>query len=257
MRIAVTRPVPESIASCELTHLERVPINYSRAAAQHRAYEALLEGLGYELRRVPAAHDLPDSVFVEDVALVLDEAAVITRPGAASRRPERDAVAAVLSDYRLLLSVAAPGTIDGGDVLRLGRRLYVGLSSRTNEDGAHQLARLAAPYGYSVECLTTAACLHLKSAVTAVADDRVIANPEWIDTRTFGDARVDVIEVDPAEPHAANVLRLGDTLVCASAHERTTARLRAHGYHVETVDVSELAKAEAGVTCCCVIIDRS
>ncbi len=253
MRIAVTRPVPESLARCELTHLARVPIDVGVAAAQHAQYEEALRVLGCTVRHVAPAHDLPDSVFVEDVAIVLDEIAVITRPGAVSRRPEREAVAAVVSEYRRLQSIEAPGTLDGGDVLRLGRTLYVGLSTRTNEDGARQLARHVAPFGYAVECVQTAACLHLKSAATAVESDRVLCNRAWIDTRVFRD--VDVLDVDPAEPHAANVLRLGNTIVCAASHERTAAGLRASGYDVYTVDVSELAKAEAGVTCCSVIMD--
>jgi dimethylargininase len=205
------------------------------------------------VRHVRAAHDLPDSVFVEDVAIVLDELAVITRPGAESRRSECEAVAAVLSDYRPLQWIGAPATLDGGDVLRLGRTLYVGLSTRTNEDGARQLARHVAPFGYSVECVQATGCLHLKSAATAVDSDRVLCNRDWIDARVFGD--VDVLDVDPAEPHAANVLRLGHTIVCAASHVRTAAALRARGYDVCPVDVSELAKAEAGVTCCSLIVD--
>jgi dimethylargininase len=252
MRIAVTRPVPESLARCQLTHVSRVPIDVTIAAAQHRRYEEALTSLGCTIRHVPAAHDLPDSVFVEDVAVVLDEVAIVTRPGAESRRAERAAVAAVLSEYRPLQSIAAPGTLDGGDVLRVGRRLYVGLSSRTNEDGAHQLARLAEPLGYAVTSVQAAGCLHLKSAATAVDDETVVCNTGWIDSAVLGE--LDVIAVDDAEPHAANVLRIDSVLVCAAAHERTAARLRARGYRVVTVDVSELAKAEAGVTCCSLIV---
>jgi dimethylargininase len=253
MPIAVTRPVPESLGRCELTHLARVPIDVAVASAQHRQYEEALRNLGCSLRHVPPADDLPDSVFVEDVAIVLDEVAIITRPGAESRRPEREAVAAVLSEYRPLQSIAAPGTLDGGDVLRVGRTLYVGLSTRTNEDGARQLARHVEPFGYGVECTQTAGCLHLKSAATAVDSDHVLCNPDWIDPRAF--RRVEIIEIDPSEPHAANVLRLGHTILCAASHERTAAELRGRGYSVCTVDVSELAKAEAGVTCCSLIID--
>jgi dimethylargininase len=238
-----------------LTHQSRVAIDVAIAAAQHQQYEDALRALGCAVRHVPAAHDLPDSVFVEDVAIVLDEVAIITRPGAASRRPEREAVAAVLSEYRPLRALAAPGTLDGGDVLRIGRTLYVGLSSRTNEEGARQLAGHAAPFGYAVECVQTAGCLHLKSAVTSVESDRVLCNPAWIDTRVL--RHVDVIPVDPSEPFAANVLLLGHTIVCAASHERTAADLRARGYSVCTVDVSELAKAEAGVTCCSLMIDSS
>jgi dimethylargininase len=253
MPIAITRPVPASLAQCELTHLDRVAIDVHRASAQHHAYEAALASLGCTIRHLPAADDLPDSVFVEDVAIVLDEVAVLTRPGAVSRRAERESVAPVVSQYRDLLAITAPGTLDGGDVLRLGRTLYVGLSTRTNDDGARQLARLVGRFGYEVRSIQTSACLHLKSAATALAADRVLCNPAWLDAWVF--EGVDLVTVAPGEPHAANVLRIGDALLCAAAHERTTEELRARGYAVTVVDVSELAKAEAGVTCCSLVIE--
>jgi dimethylargininase len=253
MRIALTRPVPASLARCELTHLDRVPIDVARAAAQHSQYEAALRALGCTIQHLPAADDLPDSVFVEDVAIVLDEVAVMTRPGAESRRAERDSVAPVLSEFRPLLSIAAPGTLDGGDVLRLGKTVYVGLSTRTNEDGARQLAHHLGHFGYTVRCVETAACLHLKSAATALEADRVLCNPAWVDASVFAGA--DIVHVAPGEPHAANVLAIGHALVCAAAHERTIADLRGRGYTVSVVDVSELAKAEAGVTCCSLLIE--
>jgi dimethylargininase len=253
MRTAVTRPVPASLARCELTHLARVPIDIDRAVAQHQRYEETLRALGCAVRRVAAADDLPDSLFVEDAAIVLDELAIITRPGAPSRRPECEGVARIIADYRPLQTIVPPGTIDGGDVLRLGRTLYVGRSTRTNADGVLQLSTFVAPFGYSVVAVTTASCLHLKSAVTAVDSERVLCNPAWIDTRVL--TRVDIIAVDAGEPHAANVLRVGDAIVCAAEHERTADRLQALGYQVCAVDVSELAKAEAGVTCCSVIIE--
>jgi dimethylargininase len=255
LRIAVTRPVPESLARCELTHQARVPIDVDVASAQHDQYEEALRTLGCTLVHVAAAPDLADSVFVEDVAIVVDEVAIITRPGAESRRQECEAVAEVLSQYRPLRSIGSPGTLDGGDVLRLGRTLYVGLSTRTNEDGADQLAKELAPLGYTVECLRTRGCLHLKSAVTAVDSNRVLCNPAWIDPSGFERAGVHVMSVDPTEPHAANVLGIGQTIVCAASQPRTSSALRAMGYSVCEVDVSELAKAEAGVTCCSVIID--
>ena len=252
-RVAITRPVPASLAGCELTHLDRLPIDVARAVAQHAAYEAALASCGWQVRRLPPADELPDSVFVEDVAVVLDEVAVITRPGAMSRRGERDSVAPVVSEYRQLLSIAAPGTLDGGDVLRLGRTIYVGLSSRTNEDAAAQLARLVQPFGYVVRCVRTRGCLHLKSAVTALPGDAVLINPAWVDATLF--APRDVVHVAADEPHAANVLRTGDAVLCAAVHTRTAAILRARGHDVIAIDVSELAKAEAGVTCCSLLIE--
>ena len=255
MRLALTRDVPESLARCELTHLSRVPIDVARAVQQHHAYEDTLRAFGCTVRRLPPADDLPDSVFVEDVAIVLDEIAVIARPGAASRRQERDSVAAVLSEYRPLHAIAAPGTMDGGDVMRLGRSLYVGLSSRTNEDGAGQLARHVKPFGYTVKCVQTTGCLHLKSAVTPVDRDCLLCNPAWVDAAQFDGT--ETIDVDPEEPHAANVLLLGGTIVCPAMQPRTMTLLRARGYAVCPIDVSELAKAEAGVTCCSLILDAA
>jgi dimethylargininase len=253
MLVALTRAVPESLAQCELTHLARVPIDVARAATQHEAYEEALRTLGCTVRHVAPAHDLADSVFVEDIAIALDEIAIVTHPGAASRRPERDGVAAVLAEYRRLEWMEAPGTLDGGDVLRVAKTLFVGLSTRTNDAGARALERIVAPHGYAVRPIQTSACLHLKSAVTALDDQRVLCNPEWIDRALLNG--LETIAVDPSEPAAANVLRVGDGIICAAAHQRTIEILNRRGYRVCAVDVSELAKAEAGVTCCSVIVE--
>jgi dimethylargininase len=250
--VALTREVPARIADCELTHLERVPIDRARAVVQHAAYETALRAAGCTIERFPATPDLPDSVFVEDAAVVFDEVAVITRPGAPSRRPETASVAAGLATYRPMRAIGAPATIDGGDVLRVGRRVFVGLSSRTTAEGAHQLRAVLAPFGYAVETIVATGCLHLKSAVTAIDDDRLLVNPEWVDASRF--AGFDVLNVDPAEPFAANVLRIGGVALCAAAYPRTRARLEAAGISTVPVDVSELAKAEAGLTCCSLIV---
>jgi dimethylargininase len=249
---ALTRPVPPSIERCELTHLARAPIDVARATMQHDAYEKALARLGCTIAQLPEEPDLPDSVFVEDTAVVLDELAVITRPGAVSRRGETTSVATALGEYRQLACIEAPGTLDGGDVLRIGYRVYVGLSGRTNADGARQLAHLLAPHGYEVARIDVRECLHLKSAVTAVADDAILVNSQWVDTSHFRGLRL--IEVHPDEPSAANALLVDETLLCAAAAPRTRERLGALGFAVESVDVSELAKAEAGVTCCSLIL---
>ena len=249
--LALTRPVPDSIGSCELTHVARAPIDLERARAQHAAYEEALSALGCEVRHIPAADQLPDSVFVEDAAIVLDEAAIVTRPGAASRREETAGIAAALIRYRPLLRIEDPATLDGGDVLRLGRTLYVGVGGRTNPDGAAQLARLANTLGYEVVPVAVGECLHLKSAVTEVAPGMLLLNPQWVSATTFSGYRV--IEVDDGEPFAANVLQINDTVLCASAYDRTNARLAAAGLTIRPLDVSELAKAEAGLTCCSLI----
>src|SRR5262249_8065631 len=153
----------------ELTYLERQPIDVEKARVQHEQYERLLEKAAHcTVVRAQAAHDLPDAVFVEDTAVVLDEVAVIMRPGAASRRGETQAVADVLSDFRELRRIEAPGTVDGGDVLFCGRRAFVGRTSRTNDEGIGQMQRILAPFGYSVHAVTVSGCLHLKSAATVL-----------------------------------------------------------------------------------------
>jgi len=253
-RMAVTRDVSPEIGRCELTHLDRKPIDYERAVAQHEGYRAVLAALGCEVLRLPAAADYPDSVFVEDTAIVLDTAVVITRPGAASRRGETDLIEQVLAPRRDLFRMTGPGTLDGGDVMRLERTLVVGLSGRTTEDGAQELARLVEPRGFRVRTVTVSGCLHLKSAVTAVGQNRVLLNPEWVDPAAF--RGTEVIEVHPAEPAAANALRVGDTLVYPAAHVLTAELLRHRGHDVRVVDASELAKAEGGVTCCSLILEQ-
>ncbi|QRP62544.1 dimethylargininase [Rhodanobacter sp. FDAARGOS 1247] len=251
MWIAMTREVSPALGDCELSFVERAAIDVAQASAQHHAYQRALETLGCRVIALPAEVDLPDSVFVEDTAIVLDEVAVLTRPGAASRRDEVASIAAALAEWRPLLAIEAPGTIDGGDVLRLGRTLHVGESARSNAAGIAQLRELLAGHGYAVEAVPTHGCLHLKSAVTQLDDHTVLLQPAWVDRARFAGFRV--IEVDPAEPHAANVVRIGDALLMPASFPRTRQRLLDAGFAVTAVDVSELQKAEGAVTCCSLI----
>lgn len=251
MWMAITREVSPALGDCELSYVPREAIDVARAGAQHRDYQRVLEELGCRLLILPAEAELPDSVFVEDVAIVLDEVAVLTRPGALSRRAEVASVAEVLRRYRSVLAIDAPGTLDGGDVLRVGRTLYVGESARSNAEGIAQLRKQLAGHGYAVLGVPTRGCLHLKSAVTQLGNDTLLLQPEWVDRDRFTDFRV--IEVDPAEPHAANVLRIGDALVMPASFPRTRQRLLDAGFHVTAVDVSELQKAEGAVTCCSLV----
>jgi dimethylargininase len=254
MLIALTRPVSASIVSCELTHLDRRPIDLDLARAQHCHYEEALAALGCEIQRLPEAPDLPDAVFCEDAAVVLDELAIITRPGAASRRPEVDSVAQALGRYRRLVTIKAPGTLDGGDVLCVDKTLYVGLSQRSNRAAIKQVRDLLAPLGYAVRSVPVQGCLHLKSAVARVAEDVLLINRDWVDGDAF--CKMDQIDVDPSEPHAANALLIDGAVICAAAYPRTRKRLEERGIAVHTVDVSELAKAEGAVTCCSLIVRR-
>lgn len=253
MRIALTRDVSPGMHRCELSHLARAPIDLAEAVAQHAAYEQCLMELGCRVHRLPADDAMPDAVFIEDTAVVVPELAVITRPGAASRRGETAAVAPALAAYRSVAEIESPGTLDGGDVLRIGRTLYVGRAARTNTDGIAQLARLLAPFTYRVIAVDTHDCLHLKTAATEAAPGLVVLNPRWVDRGVFG--AVTILEVDPDEPFAANVLRVGDTTICAAAYPATRAKLERAGVALRTVDMSEFAKAEGGVTCCSVIFD--
>jgi dimethylargininase len=248
MTIALIRELDASIQRCELTHLHREPIDAAIARLQHEGYADCLVRLGCELLRLPTEPEMPDSVFVEDTAVVLDELAILTRPGAASRRAETASIARALEPHRELVRIEAPGTLDGGDVLRLGRELCVGSSSRTNRAGLEQLERAVKTHGYTVKSVPVRGCLHLKSAVTRVSEDALLLNPEWVSRSAL--PRYELIEVDPGEPFAANALLVERSVVYPAAFPCTRERLEERGLRVEPVDVSELAKAEGGVTCC-------
>lgn len=250
--IAFTRDVSPSIAECELTHLARTPIRVEVARAQHRGYERLLTSLGCAVQRVAPAPEQPDAVFIEDMAVVVDEVAIVTRPGAKSRRREVPPVATALKHLRPIVRIQAPATLDGGDVLVIGRTVFVGRTSRTNDEGVNQMRTALSPFGYAVHGIPVAGCLHLKSAVTALDDRTVLLNPKWVSVDAFADYRV--VEVDPAEPAAANILRVGPALVYASSYPHTLDQLRTLGFTPNTTDVSELAKAEGAVTCCSVLV---
>jgi dimethylargininase len=241
------REVSPSLARCELTFLRRQAIDLARAVAQHEAYARLLASLGLEVVSLPGDAAQPDCCFVEDTAVVLDELAVLAHPGAPSRRGEVEVVAEALGRHRRLARIPASATLDGGDVLVHGRRLYVGLSGRTDAAGAEALASFVRPFGHEVVPVRVTGCLHLKSAVTAVGDETVLANPDWLDLAPF--AGIEVVPVAAGEPAAANVLRVGRAIVAHDGFPRTAERLAGRGLDVRTVDVSEFLKAEAGVTC--------
>ncbi|MFC5489876.1 dimethylargininase [Dokdonella soli] len=256
MQIAVTREVSPGLGACELSYVPRSAIDLRLANEQHHAYRQALESLGCRVLSLPAEPELPDSVFVEDVALVLDEVAILTRPGALSRRAEVASVAKVLAGYRPLRAIEAPGTLDGGDVLRIGRTLHVGQSARSSAAGFGQLRDLLSDEalsgrGYAVRAVPIRGCLHLKSAVTQVTDETLLVNPAWVDPAAFAGFRI--IEVDVDEPHAANALRIGAGLIYPACFPRTLQKLADAGIVVTTVDVSELQKAEGAVTCCSLV----
>jgi dimethylargininase len=253
MLTAITRALSPAIHECELEYFERRPIDFARAEEQHRAYERCLTELGARVVSLPAEPDLPDSVFVEDPALVLDEVAVITRMGAESRRAEGESLAAALAQFRPLVRLTDPATLEGGDVMRVGRTLYVGASARTNAAGIEQLGRELAAYGYTVVAVKVHGCLHLKSACTYLGDDTILANQAWIDMGPLRGFRI--VDVAHGEPGAGNTLTVNGTVLVPSAFPETAAILEGRGYRVQTLDISELMKAEAALTCSSLIFE--
>jgi dimethylargininase len=252
--VAITRRVSPAINQCELTHLERQPIDLQRARSQHHEYEEALRSLSVEIISLPPLPDLPDSVFVEDAAIVLDECAIITRPGVDSRKPETESIAQVLSPYRNLFHIKPPATVDGGDVLVVGKTMFVGISGRSNQSALEQMQAILSPFGYAVRRAEVTGCLHLKSAVTQVGKNLLLVNPAWVHKDDF--PSMEFIEVIPSEPYAANAVMIGDTVIYPTAFPKTRARLQAAGLNLILVDASELAKAEGAVTCCSILFKK-
>jgi len=253
--IALVRDVSPSLERCELSFQQRASIDLEKAREQHARYAGTLAKLGCRVEVLPPLPENPDAVFVEDTAVVLDEIAVITRPGAESRRSEVDSTAAALGAYRRLAYIEAPGTLDGGDVLRVDRTLYVGRSARSDASGIEQLRRHVKPHGYRVEAVDVRGCLHLKTAVTQVAPQLLLINPAWVEERVF--SGMEFIHVDRAEPPAANAVLIGSDVIYPHSFPRTRARLELAGLTVHGVYMSETEKAEGGVTCCSLIFKGS
>ena len=255
MLTALTRAVSSSLADCELSFIERKPIDLEKARAQHHAYEALLGKLGAKVISLPEERDLPDSMFVEDPAIVLEEVAIICPLGTETRRKEAGSLAAALEPHRKLTYIKLPGTLEGGDVLRVGRKIFVGFTKRTNPEGIRQLAVIAGQFGYEVIAVPVTGCLHLKSGVTYLGKNTLLANREWFAWKRF--EGFDWVDVDPAEPHAANALLLGETVIFPASFPKTRARIEAKGFSVESLDISELQKAESGLTCSSLVFESS
>jgi dimethylargininase len=243
----MVREVSSSINDCELSFHARQPIDVAKARAQHKAYQDCLADLGLRIVSLPAEPGLPDAVFVEDPVIVLDELAIVLNMGAASRRPETNSLANALSGYRSLKFLAEPATMDGGDVLRVGRSIFVGLSRRTNREGIAQLSDLLDPFGYRVRPVEVRGCLHLKSACSYVGRNTLLVNRSWVDVEPL--SGFELLDVPEEEPAAANALLLNDVVIMPDSFPRTCALLEDRGFRVRTIDVSELQKAEAGVTC--------
>jgi dimethylargininase len=247
MLTAITRKVSSAIANCELSFIERKPIDMEKARAQHHAYEELLSKLGAHVISLPEEPDLPDSMFVEDPAIVLDELAVICALGTQTRRKEAPTIAAALEKYRKLAYIKLPGTLEGGDVLRVGKKVFVGITARSNPEGIRQLAVILDHYRYELTAVPVTGCLHLKSAVTYLGRNTLLGNRAWFDWKRL--EGYDWVEVDPGEPHAGNALAIGDSVVSPVSFPKTRQRMEARGFKILPLDISELQKAESGLTC--------
>jgi dimethylargininase len=254
MDIALTRGVSPSIDRCELTHIAREPIDLARAVAQHEDYCRRLEALGLEVLRLAADPGCPDCCFVEDTAVVLDEIAILTPLGTPARRAESPAIEEALRRFRKVARIELPATLEGGDVLCVGRRIFVGRTTRTNDAGIAALRAIAGPLGYEVTPVAVTGCLHLKSAVTALDGETVLANPAWFDPAPLAPLRV--VTVAGGEPGAANVLAVRGEVWAHPGFPRTSEVLAALGYRVTPVDISEFIKAEAALTCKSVLFRR-
>ncbi|HUL17853.1 MAG TPA: arginine deiminase family protein [Steroidobacteraceae bacterium] len=249
---AFVREPSDLLAQCELSYLTREPIDLARARGQHARYVEELTRLGCQIEWLARLPEHADGVFVEDTAVLVPEIGVITRPGAASRRAEVHSVAAALARHLPLVHLEAPATLEGGDVLRVGRAFYVGASARTNAAGVAQLAAALAPFGYTVEALPLHDCLHLKSAVTFIPPATLLVNPAWVEAARLPDATR--IEVAPGEPYGANTLTVGGVTLVSAAYPRTQERLEAAGIATRALEVGELHKAEAALTCLSLIL---
>ncbi len=244
--VAITRLPSAQLAECTLTFLERAPIDYTLALEQHAQYRRALAQLGVHVVALPA-DELPDSMFVEDTALVLAEVAILCSLSPPSRRPEAQRVGEALRKFRSIMSIAAPARLEGGDILPLGRRLFVGRSGRTNDLGIAALHQAFNGFGYEIVPVAISGSLHLKTAITALDEETVLVNPAWLDTAPVSSYRT--VEVAPEEPFAANVLSLRGEILVRQNCPRTSDRLDRAGYKTRVMNISEFAKAEGGLTC--------
>lgn len=253
--VALVREPSASLAGCHLSYLDRTPIDLHKTRVQHAGYCAALHAAGVEVRVLPALDHLPDATFVEDTAVVLDEVAILGGLGVGSRAAEADAIVGALETYRPVRRLDRPdATLEGGDVLRVGRTVYVGRSGRTNEAGVEVLRRLLEPLGYRVRAVAVKGCLHLKTGCSYAGEGTVLVNPSWVSGRLFEEDGLTVIPVVPSEPWAANVLRVAGTLLVPAGNGATARRLVAAGLDPVEIEIGEFQKAEAGLTCLSLLV---
>ena len=245
-KIALVRQPSSKLDDGIVDHIEKVTVDIDRAREEWRGYVAALQAHGWETIEVEQAEDCPDSVFIEDTVVMYKNVAVISRPGADSRKPETDGTRKALEDLGCAIAeIREPGTLDGGDVLKVGDTVYVGRGGRTNGEGIAQLRRHLTPLGAKVVAVPVTKVLHLKTAVTALPDGTVIGYPDFVDNASIFDRFLPV-----PEPHGTAVVILGDNeLIISASAPKTAEMLRELGYTVTAVEIGEYEKLEGCPTC--------
>ncbi|MBN2548526.1 MAG: hypothetical protein JXB15_05195 [Anaerolineales bacterium] len=248
--VAIVRAPGSNFSLGETSGLYGQP-NYQIALQQHERYCQALEYCGLTLTRLPPDMAHPDSTFVEDTAIITPRCAIMSRPGAASRLGEIEDMRKVLRGfYSQLHEIQPPGTLDGGDICEAGEHFFIGISDRTNQAGAQQLANVLSDYGYThdfVDIRGLAGLLHLKSGIAYLGENRLMLVDALIDHPAF--QGYEVIRVDPQENYAANCVRVNDHVLIASAYPHLSARLEQLGYRLIELDMSEFRKMDGGLSC--------
>lgn len=244
---ALMREPSPSLVHCELTFVERASIDPDRASLQHRAYRDALKRAGFHVTVLPSDPECPDAVFVEDPAIVLDEAVVLTNLGTPTRRGEGEALLPWFEGRREVVRLEPGLRLEGGDVLRIGSTFFVGRSRRTDDPGIDAFEDVVNAFGHRVVRVDVTGCLHLKTGVTALDDETVLANPAWVDLEPFAALRVQ--HVHATEPFAANVVRAGARILASASWPRTADAMSRLGFELELLSLSEFEKAEGGATC--------
>jgi dimethylargininase len=244
---AITRQVSRRIAACELTYRSRDEIDYDKAIAQLDRYCALLRNWGVDLMPLAASDAYPDCCFVQDTAVVLDEVCVIASMGARSRLGEVSEVERLIAPFRKIRRIFSPATLDGGDVVQFGKRVFVGLSSRTNRRGIVAFSQIVESYGYTVVPVTVHGGLHLTTGCGIVNDETVLLNPRWLDAAAFSGLRQ--LHVPEEEPWAANTIRVGNAVCLEAEAPRTMELVQPYAGSIDSLDISEFRKAEGSLSC--------
>jgi dimethylargininase len=246
-RHAIVREPGRNFAAGLTTVEWSEPPAFERLCAQHGEYVEALREAGLTVESLPALEAFPDAYFVEDVAIVLPELAIVTRPGAASRRGETEHIGGALAAHRRLVRLEPPATLDGGDVLVVEKQVFVGLSARSNAAAVASLRECMAPLGYTVTAIPVAAGLHLKSSINLVGPSTVVATAEFAGRPEL--AELDVLELTAAEAAAANVVRVNDRLLVPAGYPQLVRRCAGYDFAVIELDMSEVAKMDGGLTC--------